>query len=285
MRDSKDSAQNILSRMKEAFGVDSGVELAERMSIPKSTVSNWVSRDSIPFRYVLACARITGKDIDWLLTGKLANASFGGSVAWEHKESLHYGVILKQGGKAILHRLLLAYGFTMQKQLGDLLGLSSGTISTWVRRDYFPGDVVVACALDTGVSLRWLATGLGATTEHTTQNEHGLIKSISFDKYELQNGLMVKQGKWVCDTSLIPDEMLQPALICKGESKWIADLGIEALGNGTWIINIDGVADVYEVSRLPGNKVNISNSITNFQCSVSDVVCVGKVFITLTKNQ
>lgn len=47
------------------------------------------------------------------------------------------------------------------KELGDLLGISSGTISTWVRRDFFPGDVVVTCALDTGVSLEWLATGKG----------------------------------------------------------------------------------------------------------------------------
>ncbi|WP_234405960.1 helix-turn-helix transcriptional regulator [Pectobacterium brasiliense] len=45
-----------------------------------------------------------------------------------------------------------AYGFTLEKQLCDLLGISSGTVSKWVRRDYFPGDVVVICALDTGVS-------------------------------------------------------------------------------------------------------------------------------------
>lgn len=34
-------------------------------------------------------------------------------------------------------------------------------MSTWVRRNYFPGDIVVTCALDTGVSLLWLATGQG----------------------------------------------------------------------------------------------------------------------------
>jgi lambda repressor-like predicted transcriptional regulator len=67
-----------------------------------------------------------------------------------------------EGGKAVLGRMLQAYGFSMQKELGDRFGLSSGTISTWVRRNYFPGDVVVVCALDTGVSLRWLATGQGA---------------------------------------------------------------------------------------------------------------------------
>jgi len=37
-----------------------------------------------------------------------------------------------EGGKAVLTRMLQAYGFGMQKELGDLYGLSSGTISTWV---------------------------------------------------------------------------------------------------------------------------------------------------------
>lgn len=69
-----------------------------------------------------------------------------------------------------------AYGFTMQKQLGDLHELSSGTISTWVRRNFFPGDVVVACALDTGVSLRWLATGKG--NKFDADHTNGEMKTL-----------------------------------------------------------------------------------------------------------
>lgn len=45
---------------------------------------------------------------------------------------------MANGGRAVLRRILDAYGFTLQKELGDLLGISSGTISTWVRRDFSP---------------------------------------------------------------------------------------------------------------------------------------------------
>lgn len=48
-----------------------------------------------------------------------------------------------EGGKAVLQRILDAYGFTMQKQLGDLHELSSGTISTWVRRNFSPGMLLL----------------------------------------------------------------------------------------------------------------------------------------------
>lgn len=60
--------------------------------------------------------------------------------------------------------MLDAYWFSTQKELGDLLGISTATISTWIRRNFFPGDVVIACALDIGVSLEWLATGRGITS-------------------------------------------------------------------------------------------------------------------------
>ena len=84
-----------------------------------------------------------------------------------------------------MRRILFAYGCTMQKDLGDLLGISSGTISTWVRRDFFPGDVVVACALDTGVSLAWLATGKGEMWEN--KNEP-ISNRLEIKKCKLESG-------------------------------------------------------------------------------------------------
>lgn len=50
-----------------------------------------------------------------------------------------------QGGESAVQRLMQAYGFTMKKQLGDHLGAGTGTISTWVKRDYFPGEAIVRC--------------------------------------------------------------------------------------------------------------------------------------------
>src|SRR5471030_1962473 len=111
-----------------------------------------------------------------------------------------------EGGKAVLGRMLQAYGFSMQKELGDLYGLSSGTISTWVRREYFPGDVVIACALDTGVSLRWLATGAECINDRVesiiTQRCSRVIEVKSFT---LTSGNIFPQEKCFLDPCLLPN--------------------------------------------------------------------------------
>lgn len=279
-----DTGAAVLGRMQAAYGVKSNAELSEIISVPPTTISNWATRESVPGKYIIACALDTGVDLAWLALGQLKNVSQpdlaeGVLRGKELYESLH-----ESGGKIILQRILMAYGFTMQKQLGDLLGISSGTMSAWVRREYFPGDVVVTCALDTGVSLRWLATGVGLMRQTDIIKSTDSVEYTTLEKFCLYNGCLHKQGSWICDPSLIDASIISPALVEKGESKWITDLGVKALGNGIWLVNIDGVIDVYEVLRLPGNKINIKTSTAEFQCLVDDVECVGKVCFTLSKN-
>ncbi|MBU9809783.1 helix-turn-helix domain-containing protein [Rahnella sp. SL6] len=189
-----------------------------------------------------------------------------------------------EGGKAVLTRMLQAYGFSMQKELGDLYGLSSGTISTWVRRDYFPGDVVVACALDTGVSLRWLATGKG-TMQDANASAAGVSGEIhQLKKLRLRGGTLEEEGLWAVDPSLLDDSLAQPAYIVKGNHSWIIDLGSTHPGNGRWLLDIDGDLDVYDVARIPGNRLKVSRQESHFECGVDEVTALGQVFITLDRN-
>ena len=62
------SKQGILNRLKEAYNIQKDTDLANLLGISKSTLSNWVSRDSIDFDRVFSlCEHI---DINWLLTGR-----------------------------------------------------------------------------------------------------------------------------------------------------------------------------------------------------------------------
>ncbi|MFD3249914.1 helix-turn-helix domain-containing protein [Rahnella aquatilis] len=189
-----------------------------------------------------------------------------------------------EGGKAVLTRMLQAYGFSMQKELGDLYGLSSGTISTWVRRDYFPGDVVVACALDTGVSLRWLATGKGSMQDASSSAAMASGETRQLKKLRLRGGALEEEGLWAVDPSLLDDSLAQPAYIVKGNHSWIIDLGSTHPGNGRWLLDIDGDLDVYDVARIPGNRLQVSRQESHFECSVDEVTALGQVFITLDRN-
>ncbi|HCJ7736027.1 TPA: phage repressor protein CI [Citrobacter freundii] len=185
-----------------------------------------------------------------------------------------------EGGKAVLQRILDAYGFTMQKQLGDLHELSSGTISTWVRRNFFPGDVVVACALDTGVSLRWLATGKG--NKFDADHTNGEMKTL--DRLDIVAGKLQENGHWIVDANLFSTEATHPNYIVKGQQSWIVDFDMTDIANGRWMLSIDGDHDVYDVARIPGNRIKVSNSDADFQCSVSEVKCIGMVLVSLTKS-
>jgi lambda repressor-like predicted transcriptional regulator len=189
-----------------------------------------------------------------------------------------------EGGKAVLSRMLQAYGFSLQKELGDLYGLSSGTISTWVRRNYFPGDVVVACALDTGVSLRWLATGKG-TMQDTVSSVAAVSESVrQLKKLRLRGGALEEEGVWAVDPSLLDGSLAEPAYVVKGNHSWIIDLGSTHPGNGRWLLDIDGDVDVYDVARIPGNRLKVARQDSHFECSVDDVSALGQVFMTLDRN-
>lgn len=62
------SKQDVLNRLKEAYNIQKDIDLAELLGISKSTLSNWVSRDSLDYDKVFSkCEHI---NIDWLLTGR-----------------------------------------------------------------------------------------------------------------------------------------------------------------------------------------------------------------------
>lgn len=170
-----------------------------------------------------------------------------------------YDQILASGGKAVLRRMLDVYGFSTQKELGDLLGISTATISTWIRRDFFLGDVVIACALDTGVLLECLATGRGITNSGL-----GIAvdapEAITVAKKRLLAGKLEEDSFCSIDKSFLPEGVTQEKLcyIRSGKDAWLVEMGEAEISNGTWFLDIDSVLDVYSVSRRPSNELELS---------------------------
>lgn len=269
-----------LERVLSAYGFRQQKELAERLGIHANNVSSWLARGVIPSNVFVECALDTGADIGWLVNGELANANFGRTELRLKGQAL-YEEIMTNGGKLILRRILDAYGFTMQKELGDLLGISSGTISTWVRRDFFPGDVVVACALDTGVSLAWLATGKGQMWESKSDPASNRLE---IKKCKLESGELKDAGCWLPDPTMVPDNHNDLMYVEGVNASWLVDSSASKIGNGRWLIGIDGAFDVFDVVRLPGNKVRLSNKSAEFECNLSDITPSGAVMFTLEKH-
>lgn len=279
MRIENASAPEVLERILSAYGYKMQKELAEKLGIASSNVGSWLQRGHVPGNVIVQCALDTGADVNWIVTGELAKASLNPRGEVGQGKAL-YEEIMSNGGKPVLRRIMDAYGFTMQKQLCDLLEISSGTVSTWVRRDYFPGDVVVACALDTGVSLQWLATGKG-----TQYSESAAIPCGSLiPRKNLAAGVLHDAGQWNIDLNFISHALVEPVFIYSTVSAWIVDSAVIEISNGRWLLGIDNKYDVYEVTLLPGRKITVSSKASNFTCGADEVTTAGKVVLTMEYN-
>lgn len=281
--------KQVIERILISYGVRTRQAYSEITKVPLSTISNWVARGNVPGDYVVQCVLDTGADIKWLMEGvKLTNVRFEpGNYPMKGIRLME--AMQNSGGKEILQRIMQAYGFTMQKELGDHLDIPSGTMSAWVRRDHFPGDVVIVCALDTGVSLYWLATGVGSMNEQQAQAQREPITSLpaglkQITKYSIQTGQLSESGAWFCDETLIEAGVNNPVLVEKTGLRWLVDLDAKNIANGRWLIDVDGTCDVYDVARLPGNRLTVKNGASQFECLVDEIKCVGMVFLTLSKS-
>ncbi|WP_455863767.1 phage repressor protein CI [Pantoea agglomerans] len=272
-------AGDVLERILSAYGFTMQKDLSDKLGIAKSNVASWLQRGQVPGNVIVQCALDTGSDVSWLVTGKLAKSN-PTALQTIGQGKVLYDEIMSNGGKPVLRRIMDSYGFTLQKQLCELLAISSGTVSTWVRREYFPGDVVVTCALDTGVSLLWLATGKG---ERTT-NEQTKPSPNKIPKFRFESGRLKNAGDWIVDSSLFNTPICVAEYIEGVKFSWLIDRSPIEIGSGKWFVEVDGAYDVFDISRLPGGKLRLKNDILVYECGISDIKPYGVVLFTLERN-
>ncbi|QPG28610.1 helix-turn-helix domain-containing protein [Pantoea sp. SM3640] len=273
------NAQEVIERLLAAYGVTTQRALAKALNVPSNNVSAWSQRNSVPGSAIIKCVLDTDVDLQWLLNGKLANANLERDIELPSGEAL-LKEITSNGGKAVLRRIMDAYGFTLQKQLCELLGISSATVSTWVRRNYFPGDVVVTCAIDTGCSLEWLATGKGKQTRKHVEEIFGQRIPHKI----LDRGVLNNTGEWFADLSFLSKSISEPVFISSSVGAWMVDLGFKDISNGRWLISVNGKFDIYDVTLLPRNKINVTGKGSDFICGLDEISVSGKVIITMAFN-
>lgn len=158
------------------------------------------------------------------------------------------------GGQVVVDRLLKAYGFSTQRELVEKIGVGQGTVSTWIRRDYFPGEAVVQCALDTGVSLEWLATGNGEPLISDVGNNRAATE-LRIPLYILDDGQLLSAQTISVDRSLLPEGINQPEIVrSRAENcTYIVEKDFAKAVDGAWVIQRADVYDYKKIQRIPGN--------------------------------
>lgn len=276
--DSRD-VTSVLERVLSAYGFTMQKELSEKLGIASNNISSWLKRGSVPASVLVQCAMDTGSDVTWLVTGEFAKSNLkqGACEAPSLSGKALHEKILSSGGKPVLKRILDAYGFDTQKELADYLDIPTATISTWVRRDYFPGDVVLACALQTGRSLEWLA--LGESIKHHANLTIENNKSICIKRFTLSSGHLIQNADYHIDISLLPTPSEIDDIICvfSKQNIFLIDQSVKLVANGIWLVSVDGSTDIYSIEKRTGGNVFLKGN-PGFVCSISDIVVLGMVF-------
>ena len=199
------------------------------------------------------------------------------------------------GGRDAINRLIKAYNFSSRQQLCEHLEVSKSTMANRYLRDSFPAEWVIQCALETGASLLWLATGQGdmyacENEETNLKNEPPVtvrplskIVAPSIKRVELKNGELQASDEILIDSSLLDGDSSNALFVKTANNSFVVDTSVKQVSNGFWLVDMDGVKSIVKIARIPGNKIVVSQDDTSFECSVDDVEVVGRA-VKVIKN-
>lgn len=179
-----------------------------------------------------------------------------------------------QGGKAAIERLVEAYGFTTRQALADHLGVSKSTLANRYMRDTFPADWIIQCALDTGVSLRWLSTSEGPMRVDTK------AQIISLIKQKISGGKLCDTGYLLFDLTLLPTDLEGISSIETEDATYLVKRNLYEVNDGLWLISIDGIHSIRKLVRLPNNCVRLESESSKIECNINDINIIAKVIMT-----
>lgn len=182
-------------------------------------------------------------------------------------------------GKGSIDRMVKAYGFKTKVSLAQKLGITDSTLANRQTRGSFPAEFIVQCALETGVSLRWLATGEGV------MHEDGKSNGLSIEQLELSDGQLVKMGYLLFDKEFLPDGLQKPQCIVTDKTSYITDQIFSELYSGCYVVNIEGKIGIHDLERIPVNKLRVSGGGIKapFECGINDITVLAKV-VSITRE-
>lgn len=277
------NVREILDRILSSYGVNTRVAYAELAGMPIGTINGWLKRGHIPGDYLVQCALATGADIKWLVDGRDISEICGEPNTYPVQGLKLMEVMQNSGGEKILQRIVEAYRFESYQEFANHFNITFSKISSWIRHGHVPSDIVIVCALDTGAPLYWLVTGNASSYQPATKHAPPAgIRQI--EKYSISTGQLIPTGSWYCEASLIDSSISKPVLIEKNGQLWYVDLTTKNITSGRWLVDVDGVVDIYDIARLPGNKIHAKNDALQFECLVDEISSMGNVFLTLQKN-
>ncbi|AKL42582.1 MULTISPECIES: phage repressor protein CI [Serratia] len=174
-------------------------------------------------------------------------------------------------GAASIDRLMEAYGFRFKNDLCRHFEISSSTLATWIKRDTFPAELIIQCALETNASLQWLATGKGRIFEHS-QSDIATLNS-----YLLKDGSLKNSGSLMFDKVFLPNNLKEPYVIRTENEAFFVDKGFTDLVDGRWLVEVEGKHNIRELAFIPIKRVKVIGGGVPFDCGIDEIKIIARV--------
>lgn len=183
-----------------------------------------------------------------------------------------------QGGKPIVDRLQKAYGFSRRKDLGEYLNISPNTFSTWVKRDYFPGDIVARCVLETGARLEYLAYG-----DEPIFNDESDLKM--FERIKLDGGKLIEMPPTSFTLPHLPPDTDPDKTLCviDGDRTFFVAVEFGDLIDGEYLVVVENSAWIRQLTLMPGKQVHVAGGNFDFDTAVENIKVLGKVILKMER--
>lgn len=174
--------------------------------------------------------------------------------------------------EGLLNRICEVYGFTQKIQLANHFKIAASSLQNRYTRGNISYDFAVHCALETGVSLKWLMTGEGDKDIAAAEPP----RSIELPLFELSEGETTNIGDISFDLKLFTKQ-LKNGISVKSDSSTYVIEHESSLSDGLWLVDIEGASSLRELTILPGKKLHVAGGKVPFECAIDEIKTIGRV--------
>lgn len=171
----------------------------------------------------------------------------------------------------VLDRICQVYGFTQKIQLANHFNIAASTLQNRYTRGNVSYDFAAFCALETGVSIKWILTGQGPQKA----DQHSNL-AYEIQLFTLSEGRLAEKGVLNIDPELF-EKPLKSAICVRSESKSYIIEKDAPLADGLWIVDVEDAISLRELTVLPGKRLHVAGGKVPFECGIDDIKALGRV--------
>lgn len=174
--------------------------------------------------------------------------------------------------EGLLNRICQVYGFSQKIQLAKHFDIAASSLQNRYTRGNISYDFAVHCALETGTNIKWLMTGEGPQREGAISVTGPLL----VESFTLSDGKLIENTKMSIDKQFFNKELSNGFCVKSDGKLYFIDKN-PALSDGLWLVDIEGISSIRDLTMLPRKKLHVAGGKVPFECGIDEIKTLGRV--------